>query len=131
MGVFLYSVIFAVWNYKYYFLKFIWRLIFAQLLESIAFDPSSTPEWLIFYLKKYKMDSELPIVLYVEVGKRVKNLYNSKFRKMLPVYRMILRNSDLSYIEILKFVQNLPFYMFKIISEKYFSKKFFNFMFKM
>ena len=77
------------------------------------------------------MDSELPIVLYVEVGKRVKNLYNSKFRKMLPVYRMILRNSDLSYIEILKFVQNLPFYMFKIISEKYFSKKFFNFMFKM
>ena len=107
-GVFLYSVIFAVWNYKYYFLKFIWRLIFAQLLESIVFDPSSTPEWLIFYLKKYKMDLELPIVLYVEVGKRVKNLYNSKFRKMLPVYS-ILRNSELSYIEILKFVQNLPF----------------------
>lgn len=54
------------------------------------------------------MDLELPIVLYVEVGKRVKNLYNSKFRKMLPVYS-ILRNSELSYIEILKFVQNLPF----------------------
>ena len=43
------------------------------------------------------MDLELPIVLYVEVGKRVKNLYNSKFRKMLPVYS-ILRNSELSIL---------------------------------
>lgn len=55
------------------------------------------------------MEDTIPISLNFDIGIKVKKPYYEKLRQMIPVYSYF-RSEELSYFEILKFIQNLPFY---------------------